>query len=219
VYVSGVSLVGWWQELREELPEGWEQAEIRLQFGSPETTDRAAALLAPAGPFRVEPMVLRFSASQNGNGPGPDAVTRLLKRLDDGRIRGTIKLVGSTLAPAPVVRAEISLAESWDAALAGLPPDWSDLYGEVTLTSTTFVPPASMLCTPINLRLEGDGAVLRFRSAKTFGYGASPGMVRRCFERCDDARITGSVSVLRVLSDSRPVGTQGPVWLVDGKTI
>jgi hypothetical protein len=44
-------------------------------------------------------------------------------------------------------------------------------------------------------------------------------MVRRCFERCDDARITGSVSVLRVLSDSRPVGTQGPVWLVDGNTI
>ena len=79
-----------------------------------------------------------------------------------------------------------SLAASWDAALAGLPPDWSDLYAELTLTSTAFVAPASMLCTPINLRLEGDGAVLRFRSAQTFGYGASPGMVRRCFERCDD---------------------------------
>src|SRR6202020_1040003 len=103
-------------------------------------------------------------------------VTRLLKRLDDGRIRGTIKLVGSTLAPAPVVRAEISLGAGLGAALAGLPAAWSALYGEVTLTSTAFVPPASMLCTPINLRLEGDGAVLRFRSAKTFGYGASPGM-------------------------------------------
>jgi hypothetical protein len=214
-----VSLVGWWKEIREELPEGWEQAELRLQFGSPQTCDRAAALLAPASPFRAEPMVLRFSASQNGTGPGPDAVTRLLDRLDQGRIRGTIKLVGSKLAPTPVVREEPSLAESWDAALAGVPPDWSDLYAEVVLTSTAFIAPASMLCTPINLRLEGDGAVLRFRSAKTFGYGASPGMVRRCFERCDDAHITGTVSVLRVLSDSKPVGTQGPVWLSGGKTI
>jgi hypothetical protein len=27
------------------------------------------------------------------------------------------------------------------------------------------------------------------------------------------------VTVLRVLSDSRPVSTQGPVWLLDGKTV
>jgi hypothetical protein len=212
-----MSLVGWWKEFQEELPAGWERAELRVQFGSPETCDRAAMLLAPAQPFRIDPMTLRFAASQNGTGPGPDAVTRLLERLDQSRIRGTIKLVGTILAPAPEARAAVSLAASWDAALAGLPPDWSDLYAELTLTSTAYVAPASMLCTPINLRLEGDGAVLRFRSAQTFGYGASPGMVRRCFERCDAAEITGSVSVIRVLSDSRPVGTQGPVWLVGGK--
>ena len=190
-----------------------------MQFGSPETCDRAAALLAPAQPFRIDPMALRFAATQDGTGPSPDAVTRLLHRLDQSRIRGTIKLVGSTLAPAPAEREEPSLAASWDAALAGLPPDWSDLYAELSLSSTAFVAPASVLCTPINLRLEGNGSVLRFRSAQTFGYGASPGMVRRCLERCDDAHITGSVSVLRVLSDSRPVSTQGPVWLLGGKTV
>ena len=38
------------------------------------------------------------------------------------------------------MRAEISLAESWDTALAGLPPDWSDLYGEVTLKGTLCLP-------------------------------------------------------------------------------
>ena len=214
-----MSLVGWWKEFQEGLPEGGNEPSSACSSAAPRRCDRAAALLAPAQPFRVDPMALRFAASQNGTGPGPDAVTRLLERLDENRIRGTIKLVGSTLAAAPEVREEISLAASWDAALAGLPPDWSDLYAELSLTSTAFVAPASMLCTPINLRLEGDGAVLRFRSAQTFGYGASPGMVRRCFERCDDADITGSVRVLRVLSDSRPVGTQGPVWLVGGKTV
>jgi hypothetical protein len=214
-----VSLVGWWKEFQEELPAGWERAELRLQFGSPETCDRAAALLGPAQPFRIDPIALRFAATQDGTGPSPDAVTRLLQRLDQSRIRGTIKLVGSSLAPAPSAREQPTLAASWDAALAGLPPDWSDLQAELSLSSTAFVAPASVLCTPINLRLEGNGSVLRFRSAQTFGYGASPGMVRRCLERCDDAHITGWVSVLRVLSDTRPVSTQGPVWLLGGKTV
>jgi hypothetical protein len=60
---------------------------------------------------------------------------------------------------------------------------------------------------------------LQFRSASRFGYGASPGMVRRCLERCDAAGITGSVEVLRVLSDTRPVGTQGPVWQIEGRMV
>jgi hypothetical protein len=60
---------------------------------------------------------------------------------------------------------------------------------------------------------------LQFRSARRFGYGASPGMVRRCLERCDAAGITGSVEVLRVLSDTRPVGTQGPVWQIEGRMV
>jgi hypothetical protein len=44
-------------------------------------------------------------------------------------------------------------------------------------------------------------------------------MARRCLERCDAESIRGSVSILRVLSGSRHVGTQGPVWLAGGKTI
>jgi hypothetical protein len=44
-------------------------------------------------------------------------------------------------------------------------------------------------------------------------------MARRCLERCDAERIEGAVSVLRVLSDSQPVATQGPVWIANGKTI
>jgi len=44
-------------------------------------------------------------------------------------------------------------------------------------------------------------------------------MAARCFERCDDEGITGEVEILYVLSDTRPVATQGPVWKLEGRTI
>jgi hypothetical protein len=61
--------------------------------------------------------------------------------------------------------------------------------------------------------------VLRFRVARRFGYGASPGMARRCLERLDAEQITGELRVLHVMSDSKPVATQGPVWYVGGRTV
>jgi hypothetical protein len=44
-------------------------------------------------------------------------------------------------------------------------------------------------------------------------------MARRCLERCDAEEIRGSVEVLRVLSDTHLVATQGPVWQLNGQTI
>jgi len=44
-------------------------------------------------------------------------------------------------------------------------------------------------------------------------------MVRRCLQRLDDGGIPGELRILRVLSDTKPVGTQGPVWYVGGKTV
>ena len=52
-----------------------------------------------------------------------------------------------------------------------------------------------------------------------FGYGASPGMVRRCLERIDEEGIPGRFDLLRALSDTKPVYTQGPVWYVGGKAV
>ena len=58
--------------------------------------------------------------------------------------------------------------------------------------------------------------MLRFRAARTAGYGTAPEMARRCMERLDAERITGSLRALRVLSDTAHVSTQGPVWRVGG---
>jgi hypothetical protein len=44
-------------------------------------------------------------------------------------------------------------------------------------------------------------------------------MVSRCLERCDEEGITGEVEILRALSDTFPVGTQGPVWYVGGRSV
>jgi hypothetical protein len=44
-------------------------------------------------------------------------------------------------------------------------------------------------------------------------------MVRRCFERVDEAGITGDVRVLWALSDTHPVATQGPVWYFEGRPV
>jgi len=44
-------------------------------------------------------------------------------------------------------------------------------------------------------------------------------MVRRCLQRLDERGIPGELRILRVLSDSKPVSTQGPVWYVGGKVV
>jgi hypothetical protein len=214
-----VSLVGQWRALETGLADGWKSAGLRLDLGDRETTDRAAALLAPAQPFRAGRETLRFTTARDGSAPGPDAVTRLLARLDAARIGGELELAGSEGTTARAERASTSLAAAWDAALAGLPSDWSDLLCELTLDSTDYIERAAVLCIQMNPRRDGERAAMRFRCARVAGYGVAPEMARRCFERCDEAAIHGTVTVLRLLNDSGHVATQGPVWHVSGKTV
>ena len=152
---------------------------------------------------------------------------RLFDRVGLEKIAGTIELASSTAAePAagrrrPPAAAPVAqrLPESWAAALATLPADWSDLLGEIELGSSDYLERAALYLSPINPRRDGARFALRFRCARKAGYGASPGMVRRCLERCDENDIVGAVDVLRVLSDTHPVQTQGPVWQIEGRTV
>lgn len=179
---------------------------------------RAAGLLGPAGPG-VAGGAIRFAAVRDGSGVGPEAVRRLLRRLDDEGIEGSLELV-STAAVAPA-RAPVrpTLAEEWDAALAPLPADWSDLLCEVELTSSDHLERAALLLGPLNPLQTEEILGFRFRVAHSFGYGAAPGMVRRCLVRLDNEPMPGAVRVLETLSDSHTVGTQGPVWYIGGKAV
>jgi hypothetical protein len=160
---------------------------------------------------------IRFYTARRGAGVGPEAIRRMLRRLDDERIAGTLELVAAGEAPAEPAISRASLAAEWDAALAVLPSDWSDLLCDLELTSTDHIERAALLMAPLN-PIQGTGRPgFRFRCAASFGYGASGGMVRRCLARLDEERIPGEVRVLRAQSDTHPVGTQGPVWYVGGR--
>jgi hypothetical protein len=76
-----------------------------------------------------------------------------------------------------------------------------------------------LLCAPINPTRDASRVAFTFRCSSRSGYGVSPAMGRRCFERMDEEGITGRTSVLRVLSETDKVYTQGPMWLVGGKTL
>ena len=111
------------------------------------------------------------------------------------------------------------VAQAWDRALAGIPADWSDLLCELQLTSTDHLARGALLTAPINPTRVPDRTAFRFRVARTFGYGASSQMTRRCFERLDSEGIPATLTLLHVLSDTHNVATQGPVWRVAGKAV
>jgi hypothetical protein len=213
-----VTLVGQFNAIERELPERWGAAQLRLTVADDGRCDRAAALLGPVNPGRRGTQI-RFAVARRGTGVGPDGIRRLLRRLDGERIGGALELVGAEDAPDAPARATSKLADQWGEAIAALPPDWTDVYAEVRLDSTDFLERAALLLSPVNPARYGGPIGFRFRCAKSFGYGASAEMVTRCLERCDADGITGAVEILRALSDTFPVGTQGPVWYVGGRSV
>jgi hypothetical protein len=222
--MAGVTLARQWRRIQAKLPEDWVHARLALTVSSPGRAERASALLGPLTPGRAAEVV-RFEVLRRGHAQSPIAVDRALSRLDEERIRGALELVeAQTAAPAGYERAAapvaaMPVADAWDALVADLPEDWSDVYAEVALTSSDDLDPAALALAPINPGRYGSALAFRFRCARSFGYGASQGMVRRCFARLDETGISGTLNLLRVLSDTKPVGTQGPVWYVEGKAV
>ena len=218
MYAPPVSLVDDFNRIERGLPDDWAEAQLQLVVRDEGRCDRAAALLGPANPGRRGNRV-RFAAARRGAGLGADAARRLLRRLDDEGIAGELALVGAREAPQEELRPRKSLREEWQHAIAALPPDWSDVYAEVRLDSTDYIERAALMLAPVNPARYGGRTDLRFRCARTFGYGVSPEMAARCLERCDEEGITGHVEILRALSDTYPVATQGPVWYVGGRSV
>lgn len=213
-----MELVEQWRRIREQLPPDWDDARLTLAIPRADRRSRAAAVLGPASPGRSGDG-LALSVRRAGGGIGPEHAARLFEKLDEERIRGALTL-REAAARAPVEQiARERLAEAWTRELASLPPDWSDLFCEAEVDSSDHIDRAALLLAPVNpARVPGRNA-FRFRVAHSFGYGASPEMTGRCFERLDEEGITGGLTVLRVLSDTHNVDTQGPVWRVGGKAV
>lgn len=213
-----MKLVAQWRRIESELPPAWQEARLSLTIGDESKLARAAALLGPANPGRSSSALL-FEASRSGEGVGPDAARRLLERLDGERVVGTLTLVATSEEAAPELAIAATLAAAWETALATLPADWSDLLCELEVVSTDYLQRTALLLSPLNPTRDPAKVAFRFRVARRFGYGASPQMVRRCLERVDEDGIRGRVSILRALSDTHNVATQGPVWYLEGKPV
>jgi hypothetical protein len=213
-----LNLVDRFNDIQRRLPDDWAEARLRLTVADDARCDRAAAMLGPANPGR-RGKEIRFSTVRHGGGLAPEAVRRLLRRLVREGIAGELELVDVNEAAHAEQPKPGSLRAAWDIALVSLPPDWSDLYADVRLASTDYLERAALLLAPVNPARYGRETGFRFRCARHFGYGVSPEMAARCLQRCDDEGIRGSVEILRVLSDTYPVGTQGPVWYVGGRSV
>lgn len=212
---------GQWKLIEHDLGADWVEAHFVFTVEDPGTIGAAAAVLAPLGPGRSG-AELRFQIRREGG--GPDKVRNLAGRLDRKRIWGTLTLVGSDaagqVAPSGVEPEEkLGLVESWDDALAELPPGWRDLLCELELDSTDYLPRAALLGAPLNPTRNPEKIALRFRVSSGVGYGTSPAMARRCLERIEGDGISGRASVLNVLSDTGNEATLGPVWRVAGRSV
>jgi hypothetical protein len=213
-----MALVEQFRELESTLPDGWQSARLRLTVPDESDSGRAAELLGPTNPGR-RGKVIDFATARRGAGVGPDRIRGLLLRLDAEGIEGRLELVGVEGASASSEGERPTLADAWEEAVTTLPPDWSDLYAEAELTSSDYIEPGALRLSPLNPTRPDARPIFRFRAARKYGYGASPGMVRRCLERLDEAGIRGELRILHVISDSYPAQTQGPVWYAAGKVI
>jgi len=207
-----------WTLLEKDLGSNW--AEARLSFAPEGSPADAAAILAPLSPGRVEDE-LRFQVTRTGS--APERLRNLLERLDQRRVWGTLSVIDTTqempAGPQATTTRPAPLASAWDATVERLMPGWSDLLCELELDSSDHLPRAALLGAPMNPTRNPEAIALRFRVSGKQGYGVSPGMARRCFERMDADGITGWIFVLGGLSDTENAVTQGPVWRLAGRSL
>ena len=223
-----MKLVDQWRTIEAGLPAGWEDVRLTLTTEQAGDLPRAAQVLGSINAGKVG-STLVFHVSSAAGPHGVQSAVRVFEHLDRDRTwcllaRSAVQMAAEPRATAPAGDAgpapgPTGVAESWDAALSPLPSDWSDLLCELELDSSALLDRAALLCAPLNPARSGSRVVFTFRCSGRSGYGVSPSMARRCFERLDNEGITGTTRVLRVLSETDNVDTQGPVWLVGGKTL
>jgi len=211
-----MKLVDQWHAIESELPADWDDVRLTLATEQDADLGRASSVLGSAGAGRSgDQLVLHVRRAGSSS---PAALSRLFARLDTERVWCTLDRGEVGLGAPSATETDRSVADSWDQAVAGLPRDWSELLCKLEIASSALLPRAALLCAPINPTRDRQTVGFVFRAGRV-GYGVSQGMARRCFERLDKEGIAGSVAILRVLSDTEPVASQGSSWIVDGHVL
>lgn len=105
-----------------------------------------------------------------------------------------------------------TFAAQWSELLELEPEDWSYLSVELVLGDPERMEEAALLVCPLN-PWHGPSwrsGTLRFRVARTTGYGADPGVTRNMLARLDAVGIDGRLRVLQALDGVHLVLSQGP---------
>jgi hypothetical protein len=218
--LRAMGLVAEWRAIASGLPDGWTDARLRVVPARAAEASRVAALLGPLGPGQSgDELYVQVVSS---GAAGPIVLERHLARVDAAGISASLELAAEAAA-GPVaqttVDTAIPLADAWDLLVATLPADWSDLLCLLELRSSDELDPAALAIAPLNPSRQKDVVGFRFRVARRFGYGAAPEMARRCLARLDEAGVPGTLSVLEAFSDTRPVLTQGPTFVVGNRAV
>ena len=172
-----MKLVDQWRTIEDGLPADWEDVRLVVTTEQPGDLPRAAQVLSPMNAGKVG-STLVVHVRRAGGAQGPDAARRLFQRLDESRTWASLEQgqVLSEQAVAAVASDEaVPLAVSWEAALAPLPADWTDLLGELEVDSSDYLDRAALLCAPLNPTRDRSRLVFRFRCSGRSGYGASRG--------------------------------------------
>ena len=137
-----MKLVDQWRTIEDGLPAGWEDVRLTLTTEQPGDLPRAAQVLGSINVGKVG-SALVFHVHRAGGPQGPRRRSALFERLDGERTWCRLEqsaragCADTRQAPAtPTARtdsAQVSTAASWDAALAPLPSDWTDLLCELEI--------------------------------------------------------------------------------------
>ena len=205
------------------LPDGWVDAQAAAAASTTRRSSTARRRCsAPLAAVRARPTASlalpRRDATAAGRGVDGRAAAR--PRSTASRIAGTLELV---VLGRGARRPRRRAAPAADACPSrGTPrsrrcrPTGATCSARSSSARPTTSSARRSISAPINPRRDGDRSALRFRCARTVGYGASPEMVRRCLERCDDdEHPSAGAASLRALSRHAAGADAGP-GLADG---
>ena len=222
-----MKLVDQWHAMEADFPADWEDVRLTLTAEQPSDLPRAAQVLGSINVGRVGddarlPCPKQRRPAGQADGVAPVRAPRSRPDLVPHRAveRADVCCADARAEAAEALRPTGSVAESWDRALAPLPSDWTDLLCELEIESSTLLARAALLCAPLNPARSGSAPRLHVPLLRSLGLRR---LARRWRGDASSASTTRASSarrrVLRVLSDTDNVDTQGPVWLVGGKTL
>ena len=106
-----------------------------------------------------------------------------------------------------------TLAQQWDTILEDESADWENAFVELRVAVNSDMEEAALVLCSLN-PWHGESwrsGWLRFRVARTFGYGADDVHTRAMLHKLDTRGIGGELTLLRSIDHFLPVSTQGTV--------